>query len=948
MWKRLPWIVPVLAVVEFAASANAESGRKARTHCPNLIEIRAQFSDLTDCPTGCPCEQPYWRSGYYQLGHFNCLTGEREAVPYTGPGGGTCSTFATPEWPVVGGPSELTPGGCSTDSSSEVFVMEDCVGGPLPPDTPEPCERGAAAAPPSQSKGHCVGDPVDLTTGQLMQTITDLRVGPGLVFTRHYASHLERAGAARTRSGPMGFNWIHGFQWELEFTAIEGEVDGEFYLVRRPLRKPVPFFRVGSSGPFASVSGKGSLSRDASAVVFTDADGSRVVFDAASLLLTEIRPVGTPPIVVSHTPDSTTFARGSDTLTITRYTSAEAWPGYVKSVSGGGEAVHYDYAGVTYQGATYVLLASVEEPDRSTPSTADSVVWSYTYRTPSGGFGPGLLSQVTRSDGPTAIAEWTWGADNQGWPRVVHVDEPGVEQPLDLSYVFAAGTMQTSVRDGAAHLLATVEAVNGRASTIAGSGGPGFRVPFTEATVVETGSAVFDRWHVRTDAEGRKLLTEAYARDGAPGRIVEGWVDHDTSGTFSAGDSYGALREMTWHPTLARPLSVTTPSPLSGGLDHVVTYDYDDPTAPGDTALANESPTDRLHRRIETGKTLDASGAVVPVTTEVNYGYDSAGRLVSVRGPRQGENYVEIGYDAVSGFRSFVKRYLDGPGSLYLETTYSNFDARGNPQTVTDPNGRATNFTYDGLGRVRSISPPWSGPGSATILLSYDLDGNLVRIDFPVDSYGNASHLRFGYDARGKLTFIADAQANALVWDYERGRTTRAARHSGFADLDSRGQLVGDSKAEYDAAGRLVRAFNPLFADESVFTEISDYDGVGNPLSILDENGKEDAFVYDALDRLEEIRQLRAATYETRFAYDTNSNVAEVTDAAAKATEYRTDDLGRLVEIVSPDTGVTRYLYDEAANVVTKIENATGSPTRTTHYGHDGLDRLTLVDLPHD
>lgn len=107
MWKRLPWIVPVLAVVEFAASANAESGRKARTHCPNLIEIRAQFSDLTDCPTGCPCEQPYWRSGYYQLGHFNCLTGEREAVPYTGPGGGTCSTFATPEWPVVGGPSSV-------------------------------------------------------------------------------------------------------------------------------------------------------------------------------------------------------------------------------------------------------------------------------------------------------------------------------------------------------------------------------------------------------------------------------------------------------------------------------------------------------------------------------------------------------------------------------------------------------------------------------------------------------------------------------------------------------------------------------------------------------------------------------------------------------------------------------------------------------------------------
>ena len=46
-----------------------------------------------------------------------------------------------------------------------------------------------------------------------------------------------------------------------------------------------------------------------------------------------------------------------------------------------------------------------------------------------------------------------------------------------------------------------------------------------------------------------------------------------------------------------------------------------------------------------------------------------------------------------------MRRYLDGAGSSYLETTFSDFDARGNPETITDPNGRETTFTYDSAGK---------------------------------------------------------------------------------------------------------------------------------------------------------------------------------------------------------------------------------------------------------
>ena len=110
-------------------------------------------------------------------------------------------------------------------------------------------------------------------------------------------------------------------------------------------------------------------------------------------------------------------------------------------------------------------------------------------------------------------------------------------------------------------------------------------------------------------------------------------------------------------------------------------------------------------------------------------------------------------------------------------------------------------------------------------------------------------------------------------------------------------------------------AFNPLFAGDTVYSEFG-HDPKGNPTSIRDENGKQDALLYDALDRLEKISQVRTATYETDFAYDALSNVTRVTDAAGKATDLLHDDRGNLVETLSPDTGRTRFLYDAAGNLV--------------------------------
>jgi YD repeat-containing protein len=467
-------------------------------------------------------------------------------------------------------------------------------------------------------------------------------------------------------------------------------------------------------------------------------------------------------------------------------------------------------------------------------------------------------------------------------------------------------------------------------------GGPGFPPSVTSGTQETVDGFTNLRWRTKADANGNVTLFDGYDAKGNPLRVVEGWIDDgSTTGELDAGDDYARRRDTTWHPRLRQPLEVEETSALTGVLgDRVTISDYDDP-ATGNPALPNEAPTDRLAARIVTGKTLAENGATATLTLTTTYGYDAAGRITSVSGPAPRTTPSTATFD--------------GPGSGYLETTYSDFDPRGNPQTVTDPNGRATAFTYDAAGRVKTVTP--LGPGTTTITFTYDVDGNLTRVDFPDDSFGNDSYLRLGYDAKSRITFLADAQGNAIVYEYAGGRATREALYTGFTDLASRGELKGDANFGYDQAGRLIEAFNPLFPNPDYGSPVSTtfgHDAKGNPTSITDENGRQDTLVYDALDRLTEVQQLRTATYTTAFQYDPLGDVTKVTDAAGKDTDYRYDDGGRLVEVASPDTGTTRYVYDEAGNLVTKIENATGGSPRTTRYEYDGLDRLTRVDLPND
>jgi hypothetical protein len=75
---------------------------------------------------------------------------------------------------------------------------------------------------------------------------------------------------------------------------------------------------------------------------------------------------------------------------------------------------------------------------------------------------------------------------------------------------------------------------------------------------------------------------------------------------------------------------------------------------------------------------------------------------------------------------------------------------------------------------VKTVTPPFTG-ASSTVTFTYDLDGNLTRVDFPPDSFAQPYFLRFGYDTKNRLTFLADAAGSAIVYERTGGRVTREA-----------------------------------------------------------------------------------------------------------------------------------------------------------------------------
>jgi RHS repeat-associated protein len=386
----------------------------------------------------------------------------------------------------------------------------------------------------------------------------------------------------------------------------------------------------------------------------------------------------------------------------------------------------------------------------------------------------------------------------------------------------------------------------------------------------------------REDARGNVVLTNSYDESGRVLTQTDG-LENRTTYSYSGGENGPSYTEVT------DPRGYVTRYTYESGMlakrveasgtsnQAAWTYEYD-PITLGRSAVTD--PNGHTSR-----KTYDANGQVT--STEDPLGH----RTESV-------------YDSLGD----LKEYTDAAG---VTTTYE-YDERGNllksstPLIGSEPvEYRTTKYTHGDEAH----------PGDVTEIT--DPDGHATQ---------------FSYDSAGNLESVVDASGDKVTYTYDE-------RGDRLSEIGARGNVEGAEPSKftttytYDAAGHRLTATNPL-GQERKWT----YDADGNIEAETGANGHTTAFSYNAADQQVSVK--RPDGQIERTSYDADGNVKSKTDGLEHATTFSYDPLDHLETRTDALNRTTSYVYDGAGQL-TSEEDPMG---RTTVYVHNAVDELTAVE----
>lgn len=390
-----------------------------------------------------------------------------------------------------------------------------------------------------------------------------------------------------------------------------------------------------------------------------------------------------------------------------------------------------------------------------------------------------------------------------------------------------------------------------------------------------------------TDARG---VTTNLAYD-ALGRPLQRW---DANGRPEVQNT-----ALTWHPTLDLPLTETR-----GNLR--VEYSYD---AQG-----------RLTMRRE----VDVSTHSLPYATNGQtrswtYNWAANGRLLSMNGPRapdaQGRDDTETyTYDAAGN----VLTVTNGLGHV---TSYANYDANGRPGQMTDANNIVTQFTYDTLGRMLTLSvrAPGTSTAHATTTFEYDREGRVTGITRPA-----TAKLTMTYDLAGRLLSVAAPTGEAISYTYDAMRNVTRTRVT-----NAGGAQRSQIDRTFDELGRLLTETMGIGR-----THRWAYDAEGNPTRYTSARNFATDSAFDGLARL--VSAVMPDTGTSANAFNQNDDLTSHSDAVAVTTTMTHNGFGEVIQEVSPDRGTSTYTYNSGGDML----SATDGRGRRVDYTYDILGRV--------
>jgi RHS repeat-associated protein len=801
-------------------------------------------------------------------------------------------------------------------------------------------------------------DPISLLTGELYKSFpADLNTGGPmpLRFSRYYASFLERLG----RSGTLGNNWRHNFEWTLANRTNTVEVISD--VGRRIIftNSAGLYLMIGRNDiPFV-------LQTNGADFFLGDPRSQRLYTFDGSGKLTRIQDGHGNAHALAYT--GTNLASVSDGLG--RMLTFEYAGGFLTNVTDGARAVAFTQSEnnlVSVRDALGFITSCAYDPTNAasrglmtaTVMPEGNVPYAQTFDS--------LGRVATQTESGTNIHSLTYAVnvttltDPLGRTRRnVHTTSGELlaftdESNLSLGMDYNSSGQRIAVADRLGNLTRLgYHAASGYLSAIINTDGTSTTVNYTNR--VFGGVTFFDVARI-TYPDGTR---EHFSYD-AGGNVL------------TRTDRGGAVSSFTYN---ARGQLLTAQNPLGGVTTHTYnangTLDSRADTDTGTTTFAYDEFS-RLTNVVNSDGTMlktvyDANDHITFITDERSnihtFTYDDNGNVVSAIDPLS--QTARFAYDERDRLTQATDRLgkaenvhydpLDQIASVINRNgnvTRFTYDTRRRLASIIDPGNQAWNFGYDNEALLSSSSNPlnqtnrirrdalgyetgFTNALNQSIAIGRDA---LRRVTQTVDALRRTNG--FGYDARGLLASATTPVVGAAT--YERnslGLLSRitdlngSAWNFGYTPM-GRAQFIADplnrtNRVTYDNRGR---SSVSSFADGATCS--NSYNEAGSLTRRQFSDGMDLVYTYDALNRM-------VAANEIALAYDAEGRVTNTTSSSATfGGAY--DAGGRLINI-SYNAGAfsVTYTYDSRDRLIAVSDSLTST---TVNFVYDNAGRLIGVN----
>jgi len=297
-----------------------------------------------------------------------------------------------------------------------------------------------------------------------------------------------------------------------------------------------------------------------------------------------------------------------------------------------------------------------------------------------------------------------------------------------------------------------------------------------------------------------------------------------------------------------------------------------------------------------------------PDTSTVNYTYDNDSRLTQVTDP---SGTYQFAFDNMGRLTATTTSYAFLTGRNFT-TSYA-YDAASNRTGFTDPESGATNYVYDTLNRLQTLTPPAAFTATGNFGFTYDALSRRTQMTRPnglksVYAYDNLSRLLSVLHQSGSTTI--DGASYTL--DNAGNRTSKTDKRNAVATSYS-----------YDSIYQLLSA-----TQGATGTESYTYDAVGNRTSSLGVA----SYTTNSSNEM-------TANSNASYTYDNNGNTLTKV-VGSNTTTYAWDFENRLTQVTLPGSGGSvSFKYDPFGRRIYK-----SSSSGTSIFAYDGDNLIEEVN----